>query len=238
MIALVKKEIQAFFASPIAYLVIGLFLVLCWLFLFVFSGPYNIFDTGFADLSGFFELAPWILLFLVPAVSMRSFSEEIKLGTLELLLTRPLALRQIVLGKYFGVVLLIVLAVAPTLLYIITIDYLGLPPGNWDLGSTVGAYFGLLFLILAYASVGLFSSSLSSNQIVSFIIAAFGCFVLYFGFEALGELLNSSLVINLGLKAHFDSIARGVVDTRDLVYFISVAALFLTLTHYRLESKR
>lgn len=238
MIALVKKEIQSFFSSPIAYLVIGLFLVLNGLFLFVFPGPYNILDAGFADLSAFFQLAPWVLLFLVPAVCMRSFSEEFKLGTIELLLTRPVSIRAIVLGKYLGVVALILLAVVPTLLYVLSIHYLALPVGNWDLGSTLGSYTGLVFLVLAYAAIGIFASTLSANQIVSFMLAAFGCFLFYFGFDALSELFNSDVLARLGLMVHFESIARGVIDSRDLVYFISVALLFLALSQYRLERTR
>jgi len=238
MNALIKKEIQSFFSSPIAYLVIGMFLTLNGLFLFVFPGPYNILDAGFADLNGFFELAPWVFIFLVPAVCMRSFSEEIKMGTLELLLTRPISLRQVVLGKYLGTVLLILLAVVPTLLYLLTIHYLGLPKGNWDLGSTLGSYFGLIFLILSYASIGVFASSLSGNQIVSFMVAAFGCFLFYFGFDALSDLFSTEIIGQIGLMAHFDSMARGVIDTRDLVYFVSIALLFLGLTHYRLASDR
>ena len=188
MTAIIKKEINSFFASPIGYLVIGIFLVLNGLFLWVFGGNYNIFDSGFADLAPFFELAPWILLFLIPAVTMRAFSDELKLGTLELLLTKPLALRNIVFGKYLGSVILLVIALAPTLLYILTISALGNPEGNWDVGSTIGSYIGLFFLAAAYTAIGIFGSSLSSNQIVAFLISVFLCFALYYGFEGLATL--------------------------------------------------
>ena len=160
------------------------------------------------------------------------------MGTLELLLTRPISLHRVVLGKYLGVVLLILIAVVPTLLYLLSIHYLGLPQGNWDLGSTLGSYFGLIFLILTYASIGVFASSLSGNQIVSFMVAAFGCFLFYFGFDALSELFSTDIIGQIGLMSHFDSMARGVLDTRDLIYFVSVALLFLGLTQYRLASNR
>ena len=234
MIALIKKEIRSFFSSPIGYLVIALFLIFNGLFLWVFNGNYNVFDAGFADLSSFFELAPWVLLFLIPAVTMRSFSEETKLGTLELLLTKPLGLRNIILGKYFGALLLIIIAIIPTLSYIITISKLGNPMGNWDVGSTMGSYVGLLFLALAYTAIGIFSSALSKNQIVSFIIAIFISFLLYFGFEGIAD--GSSLA-NFGMASHFKSMARGVIDTRDVIYFVSVSILFLTGTYLKLKKE-
>ena len=237
MTAIIKKEINSFFAGPMGYLVIGLFLVVNGLFLWVFSGEFNIFDAGFADLSAFFQLAPWVLLFLIPAITMRAFSDEIKQGTLELLLTKPLSLTNIVGGKYLGALILIIVALLPTLLYIFTISSLGNPEGNWDLGSTVGSYIGLLFLCASYTSIGIFSSSLSENQIVAFLIAVLLCFALYYGFENLA-LLNSSLPFEkLGMKAHFDSISRGVLDTRDLIYFISVSLLFLAFTVFKLRKR-
>lgn len=237
MIAIIKKEINSFFASPIGYLVIGLFLILNGLFLWVFSGNYNIFDSGFADLAPFFELAPWILLFLIPAVTMRAFSDELKLGTLELLLTKPLSLRSIVMGKYLGAVLLIIIAVAPTLLYIFTISSLGNPEGNWDLGSTMGSYIGLFFLAATYTAIGIFGSSLSSNQIVAFLISVFLCFALYYGFEGLSYLSSDLAIEKLGMKSHFDSVSRGVLDTRDLVYFLSVTVFFIVLTVFKLGKR-
>ncbi|AVI51821.1 gliding motility-associated ABC transporter permease subunit GldF [Pukyongia salina] len=237
MTAIIKKEINSFFASPIGYLVIGIFLILNGLFLWVFGGDYNIFDSGFADLAPFFELAPWILLFLIPAVTMRAFSDELKLGTLELLLTKPLALHNIVFGKYLGSVILLVIALAPTLLYILTISALGNPEGNWDVGSTVGSYIGLFFLAAAYTAIGIFGSSLSSNQIVAFLISVFLCFALYYGFEGLATLEFGIPLDKLGMKAHFDSVSRGVLDTRDLVYFLSITALFLIFTVFKLNKR-
>ncbi len=239
MTAIIKREISAFFSSPIGYLVIAIFLVINGLFLWVFAGDYNILDSGFADLAAFFELAPWVLLFLIPAVTMRTFSDEVKMGTLELLLTKPITLKNIVLGKYFGAVLLIIIALIPTLIYVFTINNLGNPVGNFDLGSTIGSYLGLLFLVLSYTSIGIFSSTLSSNQIVAFIIAVFICFLLYYGFNGLDSLdlfgSDSFSMASLGMKAHFDSVARGVLDTRDIVYFLSITILFLAFTVLKLK---
>jgi len=238
MLAIIKREINSFFASPIGYLVIGLFLVANGLFLWVFSGNYNILDAGFADLSSFFELAPWVLLFLIPAVTMRAFSDEKKMGTLELLLTKPIPLQNIVLGKYFGAVFLICIALLPTLLYVVTISNLGNPPANWDVGSTIGSYIGLFFLVLAYTSIGVFASTLSTNQIVAFIVAVFLCFVFYYGFEGLATLFDSELAIErFGMKAHFDSVARGILDTRDIVYFLSISILFISFTVLKLRKE-
>ena len=235
MYPIIKKEITSFFASPIGYLVIGLFLIVNGLFLWVFSGDFNILDAGFADLNAFFELAPWVLLFLIPAVTMRSFSDEIKLGTIELLLTKPISLWAIVLGKYLGALLLIIIALLPTLLYVWTISELGNPPGNWDVGSTVGSYLGLLFLVCAYTAVGIFASTISENQIVAFISAVFICFVLYYGFDGISS-MNTSLDLSyFGLRSHFTNIARGVLDTRDVLYFLSISAFFLGLTVFKLK---
>lgn len=235
MRALIKKEINGFFAGPMGYLVIGIFLVINGLFLWVFAGDYNIFDSGFADLSAFFELAPWVLLFLIPAVTMRAFSDETKMGTLELLLTKPISIPQIVLGKYLGATLLIVMALIPTILYVFTISDLGNPPGNWDLGSTVGSYIGLLLLALTYAAVGIFASTLSKNQIVAFIAAVFICFALYFGFEGLSSISSNLDVTYFGIKSHYNNISRGVIDTRDVLYFISVIVIFLVGTNIKIK---
>jgi ABC-2 type transport system permease protein len=168
---------------------------------------------------------------------MRSFSEEKKMGTFELLITKPISLSNIVLGKYFGAVILICLAIVPTLLYIITISKLGNPSGNWDVGSTIGSYIGLLLLIFAYTSIGIFASTISKNQIVAFIIAVFLCLFIYYGFDTLTSLFQISFIEinNLGMKTHFDSIARGVLDTRDILYFLSVSTLFLIFTNINLR---
>lgn len=235
MFAILKKEINSFFASPIGYLVIAIFLILNGLFLWVFKGEFNVLDYGFADLSSFFLLAPWILIFLIPAVTMRSFSDEKKQGTLELLLTKPISHLQIVLGKYFGSLILIIIALFPTLLYVYTVYQLGNPIGNLDMGSTLGSYFGLLFLVASYTAIGIFTSTLSDNQIVAFILSVFLCFLFYIGFEGISEFTSSSFVEQLGMNYHFKSMGRGVIDTRDIIYFISVSFFFLTITKLNLN---
>ncbi|APY00140.1 gliding motility-associated ABC transporter substrate-binding protein GldG [Lacinutrix venerupis] len=236
MFAILKKEINSFFASPIGYLVIAIFLLLNGLFLWLFKGEFNILDYGFADLSSFFLLAPWILIFLIPAVTMRSFSDEKKQGTLELLLTKPISHSQIVLGKYLGAFLLIILALIPTLLYVYTVNQLGKPVGNLDVGSTLGSYFGLLFLVAAYTAIGVFSSTLSDNQIVAFIIAVFLCFLFYVGFEGLADILGS-FIEQIGMASHFKSMSRGVLDTRDIFYFLSITFFFIFLTIKRINTE-
>ncbi len=238
MKSILIREIKSFFGSPIGYLVIAIFLILNGLFLWVFDGEYNILKSGYADLTPFFTLSPWILIFLIPAVTMRSFSDEKKQGTLELLLTKPLSVWQIVNGKFFGAFLLIVMAIIPTLIYVWVISGLGLTTGNIDLGSTMGSYFGLLFLIAGYTAIGIFTSALSDNQIVAFIGAVFLCFIFYFGFEGMAALLPKfqDLIASLGMDTHFRSMSRGVLDTRDIIYFASIAVLFLSLTVYKLKS--
>lgn len=238
MKALLLREIKSFFGSPIGYLVIAIFLLLNGLFLWVFEGDFNMLNSGFADMSPFFKLSPWILTFLIPAVTMRSFSDEKKQGTLELLFTKPLSMWEIVNGKFLGAFLLIVLAVLPTLVYVYVLSYFGSPQGNIDMGSTMGSYFGLLFLIAAYTAIGIFTSTLSENQIVAFILAVFFCFIFYFGFDGLASMFaeNNKLVASFGMDYHFKSMSRGVIDTRDVTYFLSVTVLFLSVTVYKLKS--
>jgi len=238
MKALLLREIKSFFGSPIGYLVIAIFLITNGLFLWVFEGDYNIPNSGFADMTPFFTLAPWILIFLIPAVTMRSFSDEKKQGTLELLLTKPLSVWQIANGKFLGAVLLIIIAIIPTFIYVSVISNLGSPEGNIDMGSTIGSYFGLLFLIAAYSSIGIFTSTLSDNQIVAFILAVFLCFFFYFGFDGFSTIIPSfsSIISAIGMQAHFKSMSRGVIDTRDIIYFVSVMTAFLSFTVYQLKS--
>lgn len=238
MKAILLREIKSFFGSPVGYLVIAIFLLLNGLFLWVFDGEYNILQSGFADLTPFFTIAPWILIFLIPAVTMRSFSDERKQGTLELLLTKPLSVWQIVNGKFLGSMLLIVISILPTLVYVYVISRLGIDGKSIDVGSTLGSYFGLLFLIAAYSSIGIFTSSLSDNQIVAFLVSVFLCFLLYYGFEGLAGFAGSSrdLVSAFGMDSHFKSIGRGVIDTRDVIYFVSISVLFLSLTVFKIKS--
>ena len=238
MIPILKKEFNLFFASPIAYLVIGVFLLVNGLFLWVFKDDTNILNAGFADLNSFFFLAPWILLFLIPAITMKSFADEFNSGTIETLQTKPITNWQIVLGKFLASLLLIIVALAPTLTYVYTILQLGNPIGNLDMGSTVGSYIGLLLLASTYTSIGLFTSTLSKNQIVAFIVGVFITFFLFYGFDAIASLFpNNSYTVQLfGINEHFKSISRGVIDTRDIVYFISVTLFFLLLTKNQLRN--
>jgi len=237
MIAILRKELNLFFASPIGYLVISVFLVINGLFLWVFKGDFNILNAGFADLNSFFFITPWFFIFLIPAITMRSFSDEIRLGTIEILKTKPISNWEIVLGKYLGSFILIILALIPTLTYVYTVNQLGNPIGNLDFGSTLGSYFGLLFLASAFTSIGLFASTLSNNQIVSFIIGSILCFILFYGFDAMAELISfdNFQLANLGMNTHFKSISRGVIDSNDIVYFISVSYLFLYLTKLKFD---
>lgn len=238
MIAIALHEIKSYFGSPIGYLVIALFLLFNGLFLWVFDGEYNILQSGFADLSPFFTLAPWILLFLIPAVTMRSFSDEKKQGTIELLLTKPLSLWQIVSGKFLGAFLLIFAALLPTLVYVYVINSLGMPEGNIDMGRTIGSYFGLLFLVATYTSIGIFTSTLSENQIVSFLVSVLFCFLFYYGFEGISNYIKvfGNSISFFGMDYHFKSMSQGVIDTRDLLYFLSTSFLFLSLTVFKLKS--
>ncbi len=238
MKSILLREIKSFFGSPIGYLVIAIFLLLNGLFLWVFEGDFNIPNSGFADLSPFFTLAPWILVFLIPAVTMRSFSDEKKQGTIELLFTKPLGIWEIINGKFFGAFLLIVIAIIPTLIYVWVVSNLGNPEGNLDFGSTLGSYFGLLFLIASYTAIGIFTSTLSENQIVAFILSVLLCFVFYFGFDGISTYAGSFdlIVSSIGMDYHFKSMSRGVLDTRDILYFISITVLFLSLTAFKLKS--
>ncbi|OGS80129.1 MAG: gliding motility-associated ABC transporter permease subunit GldF [Flavobacteria bacterium RIFCSPLOWO2_12_FULL_31_7] len=238
MKALLLREIKSFFGSPIGYLVIAIFLLLNGLFLWVFDGDFNILNSGYADMSPFFKLSPWILIFLIPSVTMKSFSDEKKQGTLEILFTKPLSLWEIVNGKFLGAFILILIAIIPTLFYVFIVSSFTSAQSTFDYGSTIGSYFGLLFLIGAYTSIGVFTSTLSDNQIVAFIVAVFLCFFFYFGFDGLSNLFGgfSSIIKTLGMDFHFKSMSRGVLDTRDIIYFISVTILFLAGTVYQLKS--
>ena len=239
MIAILKKEFKSFFAAPIAYLVIGVFLFINGLFLWVFKDDFNILNAGFADINSFFYLTPWIFLFLIPAITMKSFADEFNSGTIEILKTRSISNWQIVLGKFWASLLLVIVALVPTLIYVYTIYQLANPIGNIDLGSIVGSYIGLLFLATTYTAIGLFTSTLSKNQIVAFILGVFISFLLFYGFDAISNSFSKQriLIQKLGINEHYKSIARGVIDTRDLLYFISVTLFFLFITKNRLDNE-
>ena len=199
-------------------------------------------DNGFADLSPFFRLAPWIFTFLIPAVTMKSFAEEKKEGTMELLLTRPIGIKNLIAGKFLGTFILVLLALVPSILYVTTLYQLGDPVGNLDLGVTLASYLGLILLAACYTSIGLFSSSITNNQITAFIVAVFLCFLCFFAFEGIGiyKLFgNSSYGIEyLGINYHYKSMGRGVIDTRDVIYFLSLIALFIYLSYVNISQTK
>ena len=235
MFPILKKEFNSFFAGPIAYLVIGLFLLMNGLYLWVFKDDFNILNAGFSDLSPFFYMAPWLFLFLIPAITMKSFTNEFSSGTIEILKTNPISDWQIVLGKFSASLLLVVVALVPTLTYVFSINELGDPVGNLDFGSTIGSYVGLLLLATTYTAIGLFTSTLSENQIVAFILGVFITFFLFYGFDAISNSVGNNLSIKkMGINEHFKSISRGVIDTRDILYFLSVTIFFLYITKTRL----
>ena len=238
MIAILRKEFNSFFASPIAYLVIGVFLLINGLLLFLFKDDFNILNAGFADLNSFFFVTPWVFIFLIPAITMKSFADEFSSGTIELLKTKPISNWQIVLGKFWAVLLLVVIALLSTITYVYTVYQLANPIGNIDFGATIGSYIGLLFLAATYTAIGLFTSTLSKNQIVAFILGVFSTFFLFYGFDAISNSFDNNLTIQqIGINEHFKSISRGIIDTRDLVYFISVTIFFLFITKTRLENE-
>ncbi len=239
MLPLLKKEFNSFFTNPTACIVIGVFLLINGLFLWFFKDEFNILIAGFADLIPFFYLSPWMFMFLIPAITMKSFADEFSVGTIELLKTNPISDWQIVFSKFFASLLLFVSALVPTLFYVITIYNLANPIGNIDFGSIIGSYLGLFFLATSYISIGLFTSTLSKNQIVAFISAVFIIFLLYYGFEAISNSFNNNLNIKkIGINEHYKSISRGVIDTRDITYFLSLSAFFLIITKIRLSNDK
>ncbi len=235
-----KKEVNAFFSSLIGYIVIGVFLILMGLALFIFPAT-SLLTSGYASLYPFFNTAPWFFLFLIPAVTMRVFAEENQSGTIEFLLTKPITEWQIILGKFLACWVLVIFALIPTSLYYITIYKLGAPPGNLDSGAILGSYFGLAFLGAVFTAIGIFTSSLANNQIVAFILGAFVCFFMYVGFDYLSELpafyFTDDMVQAIGINAHYLSISQGVVDSRDMIYFATVIIAFLSLTKFVLSRR-
>jgi len=270
MISIAKKELYQFFSSLTGYITIILFLLVNALYLFVLKDS-NIFDFGYATLSAFFDLAPWIFIFLIPALGMRSFAEEFKSGTFETLKTSPLTKWQIVLGKYIAILIVIIIAIIPTFLYVITIYSLSSSSGidtgtfkgsniiqymsslidyiifHWrnlgiDSGAIVGSYIGLFFLASVFAAITTWCSSLTSNAVIAFLLSCFSCIVLYFGFSAISKLPvftgNADYYIEmLGIDFHYQSVSRGVVDTRDVIYFFSLIFIFLFATQKNLNKK-
>lgn len=242
MIALLKKEINEFFSSIVAYLVITVFHILLSLFLWILPVNTNILNSAYASLDGLFYIAPWLFMFLLSAITMRSFAEEQRTGTIEILLTQPLTELQVILAKYFAAIFLLILSILPTVIFFYTIYVLAIPKGNVDIGGITGSYIGLLFLSSGFVSIGIFASSLSKNQIVSFVISVLISFFVYIGFDYLSNLpvLNSfsAVLLQFSINTHYTSMSRGVIDTRDLLYFISLSIFFLMLCKTRLESRK
>lgn len=240
MLSICKKELHQFFSNLTGYIAIILFLLVNGLFLFVLKDS-NLFDFGYATLDKFFELAPWILIFLVPAITMRSLSEEIKSGTFEILRTKPLSCWQIVLGKYLSVLVVLLFVIVPTVVYIFTIRYLS-ASGSIDAGGIAGSYIGLFLLAAVFAAISLCCSSFTGNAVVAFLISAFACLLLYFGFNAVSKLpvfqgAADYYIEMLGIDFHYRSVSRGLLDSRDLVYFLSLLFLFLFVTERKLQNR-
>lgn len=242
MLSLYLKEIRAYLSSLTGYIFIAVFLVVTGLFLWVFPNINNIPLSGMADVQGLFNLSRFLFILLIPAITMRSFSEEKRLGTMELLFTKPLSDNQIIGAKFLSALTLFIIALIPTFTYVISVFYLGNPVGNIDMGSTWGSYLGLILLGSTFISVGLFVSSLTNNQIVAFILTAPLCFILSFGFEfiySLDALGNFGYIVKqLGIDHHYTSISKGVIDSRDIIYFLSVNFIFLLATRIVLISRK
>ncbi len=236
-----KKELNAFLNSVIAYLVVIVFLLATGLFIWVIPQT-SILEYGFSDLNDLFFRAPLVFLFLIPAITMRSFAEEKKAGTLELLLTLPVTDLQIIIGKYLAAFSLVIFALLPTLVYYGSVYWLGLPPGNIDSAGFTGSFLGLLLLGAIFTAVGVFASSITDSQIVAFIIAIIFCFLLYFGFDLVAEVnvwgTWSETVRNFGISYHYTALAKGLIDSRDLVYFLSIIALMLGATKFVLGMRK
>ena len=242
MWSIFRKEIGSFFISLTGYVVIGVFLALLGLTMWVFP-DYSILNYNYATLGQLFDIAPMIFLFLIPAVCMRSFSEERQTGTIETLYTKPLTEWDIVLGKFFGALFLVFVALIPTILYYYSIVQLGSPQGNIDSGEVIGSYIGLFLLSAIFVAISILASVLSTNQIIAFLVSAFLCFVFYWGFQFISSapaLVGSwdHILQKIGIDHHYRSISQGAVDSRDLIYFLSVIFLFLYLTYFALIEKK
>jgi len=242
MLEIARKEINGFLSSLIAYIVIFIFLVGSGILLWIIPGQYNVFDNAYAGLDVFFILAPWLFLFLVPAVSMRLISDEKRLGTIELLLTKPITAQQLIGGKFLAGLVLIFLALLPTVIYVVSIYLLGNPVGIIDMGATIGSYIGLFFLAAAYLSIGLWASAITSNQVVAFLLAVVFSLFVYLGFDAISMIISnysiSDFITSFGINEHYLSLSRGVVSLSDIVYFLSLIGFFIYLSKLFVHKNR
>jgi ABC-2 type transport system permease protein len=241
MVQVLVKEFNSFLNSLIAYVVIGVFLTGIGLLMWVFPET-AVLQSGYAQMDTLFSLGPYVFIFLVPAITMRSFAEEKKGGTMELLLTKPLTDWEILLGKFFACFTLVLFALVPTLLYYFSIYQLGSPVGNIDTPGVMGSYIGLALLGAVFCAAGILASSITPNQIIAFILAAFLCFILFTGFDSLSALTAAAdrafFVKQLGLSFHYDSMSKGLIDSRDVLYFISVIFVMLATTRIILGSRQ
>ncbi len=242
MFAIYKKELNSFFSSLTGYIVIGVFLVITGLFMWLFTDT-SVIEYSYASLDTLFYLAPTLFTFLIPAITMKSFSEESQKQTLELLMTKPLTNTQIILGKYFAYFTLIIFALLPTLIYYYSIYQLGAPKGNIDTGAVIGSYIGLIFLAGVFVAIGIFSSSLTKNQVVAFVIAILLSFLIHWGFDFVSKLpvfwgVWDDMIQKFGIDYHYRSISKGLIDTKDVIYFISVVIIFLVFTDYVLKKRK
>lgn len=241
MIQVLKKEINSFLNSLIAYIVIAVFLTGIGLLMWVFPET-SVLNYGYADMETLFSLGPYVFLFLIPAITMRSFSEEKKSGTMELLLTKPLSEIQIITAKYLSGLFLVLFALLPTLIYYFSVYSLGNPPGNIDSAGVFGSYIGLFMIGAVFTSVGIFASSLTENQIIAFIVGVFLCFLMFLGFDSLADLAmwgSTSLFIEkLGLLYHYESMSKGLIDSRNVIFFLSVIAVMIFLTKLILSVRK
>jgi ABC-2 type transport system permease protein len=242
MFAILKKEINGFFSTLTGYVVIIVFLLLNSLFMWVLPGEWNILDSGYAGLDTLFALSPWIFLFLVPAITMRMIAEEKRLGTIELIYSRPVTEREVVYGKFIASIILVFLALLPGIVYYTTVYFLGENPGNIDNGGTLGAFTGLFFLAAVYVSAGIFSSSLTDNQVIAFIIAVVISLFLFAGFDSFAYLPGlkkiDEFLINLGINEHYKSMSRGVIDLKDVAYYLAIVVIFNEATRLSLLSRK
>lgn len=237
-----KKELILYFGSPIAYVVIGIFLLATMLLLWVFPGYQNVLDTEFAQLDGLFTNAPWLFLWLIPALCMHLFSEMYRSRKSVLVLTRPISFWKLIMGKYLASLLVVLLAILPTFISLYSIYRLASPMGNIDIGSEIGSYIGLILLAISYLSISLFSSAITNNQLIAFLSGAILCVFWYVGWEYLASIIPQhniqNLLLSFSIKEHYLSLSRGVIDSRDVIYFLLLGCFFLFLTHYVVSRKR
>ncbi len=242
MLSIFIKELNSYFSSLIAYISILLFIVIMGIFLWI-SPDSNILSDGYATLDRFFNIAPWVIMFLIPALTMRSFSDEFKSGTIEILSTLPLKESNIILGKFFASFAIVLFSLIPSLLYVITISQLSVIKGNIDSGGIIGSYIGLLFLNAAFTAIGVFCSSITSNQVIAFLFALFLNFILFSGFETLSQIPSFNngidyIISQFGMQFHYNSISRGALDSRDIIYFISIVIIFILATKLSIEKRK